>query len=107
MSIQHLDMLKKELYNKGWDICNPYSHDLYYVSEDFVVCWKITRGENTQLTLHFPIFGKLGERSTDLNDILYCEESLNKNRLYFDKIKSNEWRTSLKDWIICLGRNEL
>ncbi|KOP69372.1 hypothetical protein AMS59_23665 [Lysinibacillus sp. FJAT-14745] len=62
-----------------------------------------TRDINKEaITLIFPIHGELGRRSTDLNDIFYCEESRNGEILYFKKVKSKEWTENLKEWVSIL-----
>jgi len=98
MSIKHLEILAKQLANKGWEIKNPNSDDLYHVANDFTVCWEIKRGFYNN-TITFPILPHLGGRSEDLNDIFYCKESANGTRLYFDKTKSEIWKANLREWV--------
>ncbi|GAB0170778.1 hypothetical protein LSPCS325_42150 [Lysinibacillus sp. CTST325] len=103
MSIKHLEMLENQLIQRGWSVSNAYSDQLYYVTNDFTVYWEITRGINKEaITLIFPIHGDFGRRSTNLNDIFYCEESRNSKILYFKKVKSKEWTENLKEWVSSL-----
>jgi len=99
MSMQHLDFLRDKLTNKGWDISNSYSTDLYYVANDCTVYWEISRGYGEPIILYFVIWGDLGNDSFNLNDIVYCRENQTGSSLYFYKINSKEWIENSKKWI--------
>jgi len=106
MSKVHIQEISSYLTDKGWEVSNVYSNDLYYVANDFSIYLKVKRKfSDHEVILTFPIFGEFGERSNDLNNILYCEENLKESRLYFDKIKSIEWKKNLKEWVSHLSRN--
>ena len=107
MSIQRLDMLKKQLQRNGWEIKNLYSDDLYYVTGDHKqgggeLEWEITRGCNEPIVLSFSIPYNYSFQTWSreiLNNIFSCTEHKNGTKLYFDKIKSEEWETNLKNWV--------
>ena len=113
MSIQRLDMLKKQLDRNGWDVRNLYSDDLYYVVGEHKrgggeLEWEISRGCYTPVVLSFfipPNYSFLPWSSEILNNIFSCTESKNGNTLYFDKIKSKEWEANLKNWVNKLSAN--
>ena len=55
MSIKHLEMLENQLIQKGCTVSNVYSDQLYYVTNDFTVYWKITRDINKEaITFNIP-----------------------------------------------------
>ena len=76
-----LDMLKKQLHQNGWEI---------------------TRGCNEPIVLSFSIPYNYSFQTWSreiLNNIFSCTEHKNGTKLYFDKIKSEEWETNLKNWV--------
>ena len=99
MSKQRLDQIISQLNNKGWEVINAYSNNLYYVSNEYVIKWIASRGNGEPIVITFFIVESLGMISTDLNDIFYCKGNRNENKLYFSKINSKEWKESLKIWV--------
>ena len=99
MSKQRLDEIISHLNNKGWEVINAYSNNLYYVSNDYVIEWIASRGDEEPIVITFFIVESLGMISKDLNDIFYCKGNRNENKLYFSKITSKEWKESLKIWV--------
>ena len=106
MSKERMIAIEDSLSNRGWDILNllkdaRYDGDLFHVIEvDEMVVWGI-RHQRTgyELVLQFCLFDDLGRRTSNLNDILYCQVADMDIKLYFSKIKSKEWRTDLRTFI--------
>lgn len=96
-------MIINQLHHNRWNIINLYSENLYYVSRDYTIEWEISRDNGKKNILRFHISGNLGKISTDLNDIFDCVELNGKKKLFFNKIKSKEWRYNLTIWIKSLS----
>jgi hypothetical protein len=104
MSKERMQDLRRSLLNAGWEILNEkgdcrYPKDIYHVDDEIVV-WGISNREgNKVLELEFHIFGELGRRSAELNDILYCVLKDQKLKLYFDKRNTEKWQKGLKNFV--------
>jgi len=103
LSIKRLEMLSSQLNNRGWNIVNEYSSDLYYVADDFVMYWTITRYDHDKpISIEFTLLDFV-YYSKELRDINFCVESKNGTVLVFGKLKSDEWKMDLQKWVDSLS----
>jgi hypothetical protein len=96
--------LKDALEDAGWEVSTGSNKgDLFYV-EDEVVEW-ILLNENKEKNrlLRFCLFDFLGRRTANLSDVLYVEEESLGLELYFKKINTKEWKTTMKEFVSALS----
>jgi len=97
MSWQRMLQLKEALERAGWEISGESEKEgIFFVANDEIV-WRLSsRWVDAETQLRFVLFGDLGRRTENLNDISHVLEEGNKVKLHFSKIKSEEWKTDLR-----------
>lgn len=107
MSKARLDDLLHLLHSQGWEILNEHDHLRYsdpYDVENEIVTWGIIHYQKQVFAeLEFFLFGDLGQRTEDLNDISYCSVKNRGIRLYFKKRNREEWPCALNDFVHALA----
>jgi hypothetical protein len=100
MSKERINDFLAALHAAGWKCLNPAA---MFDVENEVISWKIEH-QPTQRTLdlEFHLFGFLGRRTESLSDILYCVVPGTDMMLYFDKLKSEQWKQSVPEFIKAL-----
>jgi hypothetical protein len=107
MSAQRLYQLKETLESRGWYITNINDIETWYaltsVSDDGDLSWK-TYKKHKLIILNFFLITHLGDKTPDLRDIIYVnpiysDESMT---LFFSKIKSEEWKNDLLEFVYSL-----
>lgn len=56
-------------------------------------------GDRRQVELEFHAFGDLGERTSSLQDILYCVNVATGRKLYFKRRDDPQWRTNVDEFV--------
>ena len=103
MSVQRLEILANHLVDRGWKIKNPYANDLYCIADDCTLCWEIESNLlDEPITIDF-MFLDFVNPSKELKDLFSCAESKNKTSHVFGKIKNDDWKKSLIEWVDGLG----
>src|SRR5262245_25085582 len=110
MTRQRMDDVLDELRNHGWYLLGEHEHpnaspDPFAL--DDTVTWVISRADNPAVVeLRFVAFGHLGQRTSALRDIMYCDVVGRDERLYFAKRHKPEWRRDLVAFVqrVGLGR---
>ncbi|MBL5828885.1 hypothetical protein [Serratia fonticola] len=96
--------LKDALEDAGWEVSTENSKgDLFYVEDEAVEWILLNENKEKKRLLRFCLFDYLGRRTTNLSDILYVEEESLGIELYFKKINTKEWKTTMKDFVSALS----
>ena len=94
--------LLSTLVEAGWRLLDSRESDSAsadpFALENDVVRWVISRDDG-EAKLTFHAFGRLGQRTVDLRDILFCIIEGTDERLYFDKRETMEWRVGVADFV--------
>src|SRR5262245_9459921 len=102
MSRARMQDLQTALQKEGWEISN---RDDVFSVEDEVVTWRLYHpAHRVTLDLEFHLFGDLGQRNEDLDDISYCLIHGSDVKLYFKKRNTNEWKQGVTEFVQALGR---
>lgn len=98
-------LLKEKLFQKGWIVsAGPECETLFSIYTDKIY-WRVTRGAGPQyIDLEFWINGVMGERSTRLTDIFYCELVSTGQKLHFGKLGSKKWRLEVDEFVDVINR---
>ncbi|MBX9668119.1 MAG: hypothetical protein K2X93_10895 [Candidatus Obscuribacterales bacterium] len=104
MSKERLLDLLTALEKYGWQIeleDDESFEESFIPDKDQQIMWRLFRNSHkkgkTRISLCFSIFGPLGERSDNLNDILYCDAPGDK--LYFSKRTDAQWPKDLAAFV--------
>ena len=104
MSRRRMEDLPAALTSSGWSLLD---HGTYprpspdpFKLENEIARWAMVRGDASPIVeLEFHAFGDLGQRTEQLNDILYCVVSETSDRLFFEKRQKPERRENLKNFV--------
>ncbi len=112
MSKERLLDLLTALEKYGWQIeleDDESIEEMFIPDKQQLLTWRLFRHSHKKgemrINLNFPIFGDLGERSDNLNDILYCDASDRGIKLYFSKRTDNQWSKDLAAFVDTLSSN--
>jgi hypothetical protein len=97
MSRERLCELRAALEARGWHLVNTDEvHDI----EDEFIRWKLWNTSAHQgLDLRFYVIGPMGERSFDINEILYCTLVDSEIMLPFSKLRSKAWPKETAEFV--------
>ncbi|QWP74953.1 hypothetical protein J5226_14975 [Lysobacter sp. K5869] len=102
MTRARLTELRDALEREGWRIEGEFGADeLFYVERDRIV-WQLSRGDARE-RLDFVLFAALGGPTERLADLAHVDAQPSGQRLYFDKIRSAQWRENLPAFVRALG----
>ncbi|MDN2697773.1 hypothetical protein O0882_15750 [Janthinobacterium sp. SUN073] len=92
--------LKEALEQAGWELLPKInSSDVFQANDDQITWEIINRRTHKNTVLTFYLFDFLGRRTEQLSDILYVEEKPKLSKLYFEKINSASWKSSLSAFV--------
>lgn len=92
--------LKEALEQAGWEISNPVSATDIFQTSDDQITWEINNSKTQKAsTLTFYLFDHLGRQTQQLSDIFYVKENTTDLKLYFEKINTPTWKSSLRFFV--------
>lgn len=102
MSKERMNELHRLLESRGWRLMN--SHQKFDVESE-IVSWTLRKANTArEVKLDFCLFELLGNRTDNLDDILYCQVRDSGMKLYFDKIASKNWRRCIREFVAALDQ---
>jgi hypothetical protein len=108
MSRQRLQAILDRLADRHWELVSTDEHpnasmDPFRLEGGEELTWAIRRSSGPIVELRFWATTALGERTNDLNDIVYCRVAAAPDlQLNFSKITSDEWRDDVQSFVFGL-----
>jgi len=102
MSKERLQDLQTALEKASWLVSREASS--LRTPENEVIRWNIVHCESGKsLEMQFHLLGDLGQKTSNLNDILYCRVSETGLKLYFAKRNTDEWKNGIVTFVNSLA----